>query len=88
MPSLVKIRSVGAELFHVDRQTEMTNPIVGFWNFAKARKNTEDYWFQACAVFWMLYASFWVIPRRLNLTPGNFPEENIQQKASRNCDCC
>jgi hypothetical protein len=27
----------------------------------------------------MLYVFFWVIPRRLNQTPGNHPEENIQQ---------
>jgi hypothetical protein len=37
-----KIRSVGAELFHVDRQmdgrTDMTKLIVAFYNFAKAPK--------------------------------------------------
>jgi hypothetical protein len=72
------------------------------------------FWFQTFAVFWMLYASFWVIPRHLNFirqrlgtlclfhlnrwvgmkmeqrecsemlaykiqTPGNYPEESIQQ---------
>ena len=32
----IKIRSVGAELFHADRQTDMTKLIVAFRNFAKA----------------------------------------------------
>ena len=34
-------------------------------------------WFQTFAVFWMLYASFWVIQ-----TPGNYPEESIQRSIS------
>jgi len=38
----MKIRPVGAELFHEDRQTDgqtdMTKPIVVFRNFAKAPK--------------------------------------------------
>jgi hypothetical protein len=38
----MKIRSVGAELFHADgrtdRQTDMTNLILAFRNFAKAPK--------------------------------------------------
>ena len=29
-------------------------------------KHAVDSWFQTFAVFWMLYAFFWVIPRRLN----------------------
>ena len=29
-------------------------------------------WFQTFAVFWMLYAFFWVIPRRLNFTCRRF----------------
>jgi len=36
----VKIRPVGTELLHVDRQTDMTKLIVAFRNFAKA-PNTE-----------------------------------------------
>ena len=39
MSTFVKIRSVGAELFHADRQTYMTKLIVAFRNFAKAPKN-------------------------------------------------
>jgi hypothetical protein len=31
---------VGAELFHADGQTDMTNLIVAFRNFAKSRKMT------------------------------------------------
>jgi hypothetical protein len=33
------IRPVGAELFHADRRTDMTKPIVAFRNFANAPKN-------------------------------------------------
>ena len=36
----MKIRPVGAELFHADRRTYMTKLIVAFRNFAKAPKNT------------------------------------------------
>jgi len=81
MPNLMKIRPVGAELFHADRQTEMTKPIVGFHNFAKAPNNKEASRFQTFAVFWMLYAFFRVIPRRMNLTPGNYQEESIKQRS-------
>ena len=35
----MKIRPVGAELFHTDRRTEMTKLIVAFRNFENARKN-------------------------------------------------
>jgi len=34
----MKIRPVGAELFHTDGQTHMTKLIVTFRNFAKAHK--------------------------------------------------
>ena len=30
-------------------------------------------WFQTFAVFWMLYASFWVIPLRLSYNAGQLP---------------
>jgi hypothetical protein len=36
MINVTKIRPVEAELFHADRQTNMTNLTVGFRNFAKA----------------------------------------------------
>jgi hypothetical protein len=36
IPNFVKIRPVGAELFHADRQTDMTKLTVAFRNFAKA----------------------------------------------------
>ena len=35
----MKIRLVGAELFHVDRRTDMTKLIVAFRNFAPSPKN-------------------------------------------------
>jgi hypothetical protein len=35
----MKIRPVGAELFHADGQIEMTKQILAFRNFAKAPKN-------------------------------------------------
>jgi hypothetical protein len=37
----MKIRPVGAELFHADRRTDMTKLIVAFRNFANAPKNVE-----------------------------------------------
>jgi len=37
--NFVKIRAVGAELFHADGQTDTTKLIVAFRNFAKAPKN-------------------------------------------------
>ena len=40
MSNFMKIRPVGAELFHADRQTDMTKLIVAFRNFAKAPKNS------------------------------------------------
>jgi hypothetical protein len=33
---------VGAELFHADKQTDMTKLIVAFRNFANAPKNVEE----------------------------------------------
>jgi len=49
LPNFIKIRSVGAALFHADRQTDrrmdrqidMTNLIVAFHNFANAPKNRK-----------------------------------------------
>jgi hypothetical protein len=35
----MKIRLVGAELFHADRQTDVTKLIVAFRNFANTSKN-------------------------------------------------
>jgi hypothetical protein len=51
--SFIKIRPMGAELFHADRrterQTDMTKRIVAFRNFAKAPKNlyyTERFFYR------------------------------------------
>ena len=35
-------------------------------------KRLTSSWFQTFAVFWMLYAFFWVIPRRLNFIHRRF----------------
>jgi hypothetical protein len=37
--NFMKIRQVGAELFHADRRTGITNLIVAFRNFLNAPKN-------------------------------------------------
>ena len=37
----MKIRPVGAELFHADRLTDMTKKKVGFRNFANAPKKRD-----------------------------------------------
>ena len=39
----MKTRPVGAELFHVDRQTDNTKLIVAFRNFANAPKKVHLY---------------------------------------------
>jgi len=39
--NFVKIRLVGAEVFHVDRRTAMTKVIVAFHNYAIAYKNNR-----------------------------------------------
>jgi hypothetical protein len=38
----MKIRPVGAELFHAERRTDMTKLIVTFRNFANAPKNNRN----------------------------------------------
>jgi len=37
----MKIRPVGAELFHVDGRTDMAKPIVALRNFANAPKTVQ-----------------------------------------------
>ena len=41
IPNFVKIRSVGVELFHADRQTDMMKLVVSFRNIANAPKNVS-----------------------------------------------
>ena len=49
-PNFIKIRPVGAELFHADRRTDMTKVIVAFRNSANEPKNvvcfnwTNHFW--------------------------------------------
>jgi len=38
----MKIGTVGAELFHADRRTDMTKLIVAYRDFANATKNPAD----------------------------------------------
>ena len=40
--SFTKIRPVGAESFHANRQTDLTELIVAFRNFANAPKNAYE----------------------------------------------
>ena len=40
----MKIRLVGAELFHAERRTDITKLIVAFRNFANAPKNMSLVW--------------------------------------------
>jgi phosphoserine phosphatase len=42
MSNFVKIRPVGAELFHTDGQTDMKMLIVAFRSFAKAPKRERE----------------------------------------------
>jgi len=42
MSNFTKIRPVGAELFHADRQENGQKLIVAFRNFANARKNVSN----------------------------------------------
>jgi hypothetical protein len=43
------IRPVGAELFHLDGQTDMMKIVVAFYNFANAPKKRTLYLAQTCA---------------------------------------
>jgi len=40
MLNFMKIRPVGAEFFHAEGRTDMTELMVAFYNFAKALKKT------------------------------------------------
>jgi hypothetical protein len=44
MSNFMKIRPVGAELFHADVQTDMTNLTVAFRKFANFPKNKQEGW--------------------------------------------
>jgi hypothetical protein len=50
----MKIRAIGAELFHADGQTDMTKLIVAFRNFVNAPKNEEKV---------VIFCSFMIYPR-------------------------
>jgi len=64
MSNYIKIRPVGTELFHADRQTGMTKLIVAFRNFANAPKIIK--------VFngWVLFE---YTLRAFHLCPSNLP---------------
>jgi len=42
IPNFMKIRPLGAELYHVERQTDMTKLMAVFRNFANAHKNDKS----------------------------------------------
>jgi hypothetical protein len=46
---------VGAELFHADRRTDMTMPIVAFRKFANARKNVRFHISKVKILYALLY---------------------------------
>jgi len=49
LQNFMKIRPVGAELVHADRQTDITKTVVAFRNFANAPKTKQDYnWRTPC----------------------------------------
>jgi hypothetical protein len=50
--NFMKIRPVGEELFHADRQTDMTKLIVPFRNFANAPKNRSWQFAKSLASEW------------------------------------
>ena len=43
IPNFIKIRPVGAELFHADGQTDKTKLIVAFRNFANEPKIVQNF---------------------------------------------
>jgi hypothetical protein len=48
--SFIKIRAVGAELFHADGRTDTTKLLVAFRNFAKVPKNQFVLYWKTVAV--------------------------------------
>jgi hypothetical protein len=62
MPNFIKIRQVGAELFHTDwqaggrtdGQTDMTKLIVPFHNFSNAPKNIRTLQINICDPYFVL----------------------------------
>ena len=58
MPNFVKIRQVGAELFHTDWQaggrTDMTKVIVPFHNFSNPPKNIRTLQINICDPYFVL----------------------------------
>jgi hypothetical protein len=50
--SFLKIRSLGAELFHADGKTDVTNLMIAFRNFAKAPINVSNVWSLCCQYNW------------------------------------
>jgi hypothetical protein len=44
----MKIRPAGAELFHAERQTDMTKVVVAFRSFAKAHKLNDSLYLYDC----------------------------------------
>jgi len=46
--NFIKIRPVGAELFHADGQTDMTNVLAALRNFADAPKRFKNFSHTVC----------------------------------------
>jgi hypothetical protein len=63
-PALLCLRPFNSQGYHKMALRPYTTQLVS--------NNTQNYWFRTSAVFWMLYAFFWVIPRRLNFICRRF----------------
>jgi hypothetical protein len=59
-----------AQLLHVNSVIPLFSMNNKLLPLARTRRKYS--WFQTFAVFWMLYAFFWVIPRRLNFICRRF----------------
>jgi len=60
----MKLRPVGAELFHTDGQTDMTKLIIAFHNFANASKNGK----------------LWLNKGNTNYSKDTFQQEAYQER--------
>ena len=56
----------------MNRKYEKKNALKKFKGYDIIKIKLRDSWFQNFAVFWMLYAFFWVIPRLLNFICRRF----------------
>ena len=75
MLNFMKIRPVGAELFHAERQTDMTKLTVAFRNITNAPKNISD----KCVYYYILLSANGFVPGGSGTT---IKEKNTNQQTS------